>query len=341
MLLAALLIGGGLSLCSLITATWQLWIFFGVIAGIGFSVIFVAPTSTVTRWFVERRGLAVGITISGLGFGLLVIPPITERIIWAYDWQTGFIFLGVLAFVLNVIVGIFIQGKPENMGLTALGASKDLPSSRRLPANAQFSISETIRTKAFWLIYLMGTFAFAAQQMIIVHIVPYSGTLGNSPFQASLGLSFLGIGNIIGRLVSGVLSDRIGRLRTLVMCTGIQAIATLALLSIGVHYLLLYFIMLFLGFGFGGGAIMSVVILGEYFGLKNVGAVIGIYFTTGIPAGFLGPLMAGVIFDATQSYFLAIVIAGAICVMAVILTLLIRPVYSQSNNEATGIGTAK
>lgn len=330
MWLAALLIGGGLALCSQVTSTWQLYLLFGVVAAIGHGAIFVVPTSTVSRWFVQRRGLAVGIAASGLGFGLLVVPPITEQIIRASGWQSGFIFLGVLAFVLNMIVGTFIRSRPEDKGLRAYGASSS-PLTTVVPTTAGgFSLAETLRTKAFWLIYFVCVFGFSAEQMIIVHVVPYSGTVGITPAQASLGLSFLGIGNIIGRIGAGGVSDRIGRLPTLTVCCGIQALTMFALLAIGGHPLLLYLIMLVLGFGYGGWGILNVVALGDFFGVKNMGAIVGVYFTTGIWAGFLGPLLGGAIFDATQSYHLAILIAGAISVIAIVLALLIRPVSRPS-----------
>ena len=90
--LAAFLIGCGITLCSLTTSLWQLYLFFGVIAAIGHGAIFVVPMSTLNRWFIQRRGLAVGIAACGIGFGLLVVPPITSQIINMYSWQVAFIF---------------------------------------------------------------------------------------------------------------------------------------------------------------------------------------------------------------------------------------------------------
>ncbi|MDO9065646.1 MAG: MFS transporter, partial [Chloroflexota bacterium] len=110
--LAALLIGGGFVLSSTITSLWQLYLLFGVMAGIGHGAIFVVPTSTVSRWFAQRRGLALGMAVCGVGTGLLVLPPIAARLIEAYSWQTTFIFLGVVAFIINVVVGALIKGKP-------------------------------------------------------------------------------------------------------------------------------------------------------------------------------------------------------------------------------------
>ena len=92
--LAAFLIGSGISLCSLATSVWQLYLFFGIIAALGHGAVFVAPISTVNRWFRRRRGLAAGIAISGLGVGLLVVPPITSQIVNMYGWQAAFIILG-------------------------------------------------------------------------------------------------------------------------------------------------------------------------------------------------------------------------------------------------------
>ncbi len=187
-----------------------------------------------------------------------------------------------------------------------------------------FSVAEVVKTKAFWMLYLICIFAFGAEQLVIVHIVPYSGAIGVSPAQASLGLSFLGISMVISRVSTGALSDRIGRVPTLVVCCGIEAAAIFLLLVVN-NPAMLYPTMVLLGFGYGGWAVSSTAMLGDYFGLKNIGAITGIWFTCGAPAAVLGPLMGGIIFDSTGSYFMAIVIAGLVCIAAVVLAVLIRP----------------
>jgi len=323
--LAAFLIGTGISLCSLATSVWQLYIFYGVIASLGQGAIYVVPTSTVNRWFVEKKGLAVGIAISGVGVGLLVVPPVTSHIIINYGWQMAFIALGTTFFAINALVAVFIRGKPEDIGLQPLGKIEqeeptlDYPASRR-----DFTVAEAIKTKPFWMIYLIGLFCFSAEQMVLVHIVPYSTGRGISPTEASFGISLLGIGTIVGRIIAGLASDRIGRIPTLAMCCFIEGAAIFGLLGVN-SPAALYLTMFIHGLGYGGWAVLCSVMLGEFFGLKNLGMLIGAWFTVGALSGILGPLTGGIIFDTTKSYFLAIIIAGAISMGAVIASALIKP----------------
>ena len=322
--LAAIFIGSGISLCSLATSVWALYLFFGLIASIGHGAVFVVPTSTINRWFVKRKGLAVGIAVSGVGFGLLVVPPITAQIVHAYGWKSGFLFLGILFFVVNALVATFIKARPADMGLKPYGEDAEETTTAQVSAGIKdYSVIETLREKGFWMLYLVTLLTFAAEQMTVVHIVPYSTDMGMSVTKASLGLSLLGIGTIIGRVISGAISDRIGRILTLVLCCGIEAVAILYLLAVK-GPASLYLAMFVLGIGYGGWVVLISVLLGEFYGLKNLGTILGLNFTAAAPAGILGPLMGGMLFDLTHSYFLAILIAGIICIVAVVLAALTR-----------------
>lgn len=323
--LAAFLIGSGIFLCSLATSVWQLYIFFGIIASLGHGAVYVAPTSTINRWFTQRKGLAVGIAVSGLGFGLLVVPPAISQVINTYGWQVAFVILGITFFAINGIVGVFIRGRPEDKGLRPFGELEQEASASENLSNARhFSMAEALKTKSFWMIYLITLLSFGGEQMVLVHIVPYSTAIGISPTEASVGLSFLGIGTIAGRIISGTVSDKIGRVRTLMLCCGIEAAAIFGLLAIN-SPATLYLTMMLLGLGYGGWAVLCTVMLGEFFGLKNLGMIIGVWFTVGVPSSVLGPLMGGIVFDLTRSYFLAFLIAGVICTGAVIVAALIKP----------------
>ncbi len=323
--LAAFLIGCGTSLCSLSTSIWHLYLFFGIMAAIGHGAIWVAPTSTLTRWFTQKRGLAVGIAMCGLGFGLLIVPPVTAQVIKLYDWKTAFVGLGIAFFALNLLVGLFIRGRPEDMGLRPLGETDGPAISEDTSESTRgFSIIETLKTDAFWLLYVVFLFCFSAEQMVLVHIVPFARSVGISTTQGALGLAFLGAGTIVGRVGIGALSDKIGRVPSLIMCCCIEGGAIFCVLAVRGPGML-HFTMTLLGFVYGGTAVLCVATLGDFFGLKSIGAIMGIWATSGVPAGILGPLMAGIVFDASNSYYWAIIIAGALCVGAVIAAASIKP----------------
>ena len=324
--LAAVLIGGGISLCGLAKSILQVYVFFGVVAAIGHGAIWVVPTSTLNRWFIRRRGLVVGTAMCGLGFGLLIVPPVVAQLIRVYDWRATFMVLGIAFFTLNALVAIFIRGKPEDVGLRPLGerGGETSVSGHASDGVIDFSVAETLRTNAFWMLYLVFLFCFAAEQMVLVHIVPYSTAAGISTTQGALGLSFLGAGTIIGRVSIGALSDKIGRVPTMIMCCCVEAGSIFCILAVK-RPLMLYLTMLLLGFVYGGTAVLCSATLADFFGLKKIGAIMGTWATSGVPAGFLGPLLAGIVFDATKSYFWAIIIAGIVCIGAVISAASMKP----------------
>lgn len=315
--LSGLLLGGGMIACHSVTSLWQLYLFFGVIAGIGHSAIFVVPTTTAAKWFTKRRGLAVGITACGLGFGLLLLPPISAYLIRVYSWQTAFIFLGTLAFTVNLLVGSVIGRKPEEYGAQPHPAGRN-PAPAPTPPVQGHPLLEILRARAFWVVYFTAVFCYGAEQMLVVHLVPYCATIGITTAQASLGLSCLGMGTIAGRFVMGWLSDRIGGVPTLIMSCALQSVTTFGLLAISGPWVL-YPVMLAVGFGYGGWAVMAVVVLGEFLGVKNLGKSVGLYMTNGVLAGLMGPFLAGAIFDATHSYFFAIIVAGVTCAIPCLL----------------------
>jgi len=331
---AAILIGGGIALCSTITSIWQLYLFFGVIAALGHSAIFVVPVSTVSRWFIRRRGLAVGIAACGLGAGLLLVPPVATHIIGIYGWPTAFIVLGITFFAINMLVAFFIRGRPEDKGLRPLEYSGlDISSGEHPYVTVEdFSVINALKTRSFWLLYIISLFCFGAAQMVLVHIITYSSSIGISPTAASLGLSALGIGTIVGRVGPGALSDKIGRIPALLMVCAVESIAFFCLLAIK-STTALYFTMFFLGFGYGGMVILCSAALGDFFGLKNTGVLIGIWFTSGVPAGILGPLIAGIVFDSTGRYFWAFITAGILCAVAAVSAVFIKP-HKQDIDQA-------
>ncbi|MBI2832030.1 MAG: MFS transporter [Chloroflexi bacterium] len=323
--LSAFLIGIGISLCSSISSVWQLTLYFGFIAALGQGAVFVVPTSTTARWFIGKRGLAIGIINAGLGVFLLIVPPVVSRLINWYGWQTAFIVLGVAFFALNGFVATFMRARPEDKGLQPLAeTAKRAPLAGRSSPTHDFTVKQALKSKAFILLYLISLFGFAAEQMVLVHVVSYSGAVGITPTGASLGVSFLGAGIVVGRLLGGAMSDRMGRVLTLTLFCAAEAASIFGLLAVQGQGTL-YSSMFLLGLGYGGASVVSSVILADYFGSKNLGAITGIWISRAAPAGILGPLVGGITFDLTDSYWWALMFAGILCAATVILAAILKP----------------
>jgi MFS family permease len=326
LLLSAVCIGAGTALCSQAQTVWHLYLFFGLVAGIGHGAIWVVATSTISRWFIAKRGLAMGIAACGIGAGLLLAPPLSVQVILHAGWRSAFLVLGAVFFAINLAVALLIKGSPKEMGLTPHRETGEKATATvvTLPESGYFSLKESFQARAFWFVYLIGLACFSAYSMAMVHIVPYSGVLGVPALQAALGLSCLGVGTIAGRISAGTLSDRFGRVFTLMACLGFEALGIFGLLAVSGMWTI-YAAMFLIGVGYGGSVVLSSVLLGDFFGLKHLGAITGVWLTHGALAGPLGPLAGGVVYDATSSYFLAILLAGLLCTLAMGVAALLRP----------------
>jgi len=212
-----------------------------------------------------------------------------------------------------MIAGTFIRRRPQDMGLQPLGYGEEVKLATP-PSMRDYSLPEILKARAFWVVYLTAVFCYGAENFLVVHLVPYCASLGIGAAEAAFGISCLGIGTILGRIGMGWLSDRIGRVPALMISVGLQASTTFAMLLItGVS--ILYPVMIIVGFGYGGWAALAMIIIGDFFGVKNMGKAQGIYFTNGILGGLVGPFLAGWIFDTTQSYYWAIIFAGVTCMI--------------------------
>ena len=124
MTICGIFLGLGVLLMSQVGGVWQLYLFYGVIIGIGMGGAFVALLSTVARWFVKRRGMMTGIVIAGVGLGQFIVPPIANWLISIYDWRMSYVILGSVVLVIGVLAAQFLRRDPAKMGLVPHGEQK-------------------------------------------------------------------------------------------------------------------------------------------------------------------------------------------------------------------------
>ena len=180
----ACFLGTGFLLMSQVGSVWQLYLFYGVIIGIGVSGIWVPLLSSVARWFVKRRSLMTGIVIAGSGIGGLVEPPLVGRLISNYDWRMSYVILGVVILVVVVTASQFMRRDPSRMGHLPYGEDKREEPSLELGAKG-FSLREAVPTQQFWLVLsIFFCFGFALFAYM-VHIIPHAINLGIDPISAT------------------------------------------------------------------------------------------------------------------------------------------------------------
>jgi MFS family permease len=307
-LLGGLLTGSGLALCSQVTTSWQLCLFYGIMGGIGTSTVWVPFTSTIMNWFTAKRGLAMGIALSGSGLGSLAGPPLLTYITLTYGWQNAFMFAGALALLVMFSAGLVMKGRPEEMRLTAYCDVQTDQSTRRAsqaqstePIANDPSARNALGRMEFWLIYSLWVISTIVQSIYSQHLVLFALSLGISSIIASIALGIIGLSSIFGRLTIGPLQDKIGTKRALVLCYLIN-LASALLLIFANDRSSLYIFAAVLGFAFGGRTTLEVPLASGFFGLTSLAVILGIFETAFGVGGFIGPYFAGYMYDLTGRY---------------------------------------
>ena len=323
-------IGLGYLLMSQISGIWQLYLFYGVIIGIGMSGGFVPLTSTIARWFVSRRGLMTGIALSGGGVGTLIMPPIANWLITNYGWHTSYIVIGGIALVSVILAAQLLRRDPSQKGLVAYGVEE--AEVGNLDSERGFSLQEAIHTRQFWM-FGAAFFCFGFYlHTIMVHIAPHAIEFGISTTIAASLLSVIGGVGIAGRIALGGTGDRIGNRLVAIVCFFVMFVA-LSCLVVAREAWAFYLIVAVFGFAYGGFDALISPIVAELFGLSSHGVILGSLAVGATIGGAIGPVLAGRIFDVTGSYNLAFLICAVTSIVALALVLLLTPASSKGRTN--------
>ena len=323
--------GLSLLLTSQTRDVWQLFITYSLLLSLGTGAIYTVVNTTSSRWFVRKRGLAVGITSSGGGLGAIAVAPFATFLISNFAWRTAFIVLGLLCWSLMVASSLILKKDPSDMGLFPDGikpvpSQADVRKNEGEPRPEDLTLKKAFHMSQFWMIGAIWVLLSLSLHLIFVHLVPYTVDMGISPMDAALLLSLIGLFNILGRLVVGRLSDAMDRKRLGTVCGFIQFLSFIWLLY--AHDLwTLYAFAIAYGFLWGGASIIITTQIGDTFGVGSLGTIMGVMNAGWSLGAAVGPVMGGVIFDVSGHYFTAFV-AGAVAIfLATILLGLIKRVY--------------
>ncbi|TET88019.1 MAG: MFS transporter [Dehalococcoidia bacterium] len=292
--------GLGLVLTSQVSAPWQLYVYYSFMVGLGIGFCAGPPIfTTVSKWFVERRGLALGIVASGIGLGTIVMAPVARYLISAYSWQTSYLVIGFATWVI-IVAALLLKKQPEDIGVLPNGGGSQTRHNPP-PELKGLTLSQALRTRALWLLIILFIFAFAGLLMVMYHLVAHAEDIGIPEMTAATFLSVIGATSIPGRILVGSASDKIGRKPVLIFCLLLQAVMMLWLIK-STSVWMFYLFAVIWGFGYGGWAPLMPAITAELFGLRHMGSILGLVaFSFGI-GGAAGPALAGHIYTATDSY---------------------------------------
>jgi MFS family permease len=321
--IGALLTGIAFLLMSQISALWHAYLILGILRGIGTSFTLIPVAAIIPRWFVKRRGIAMGIVMSGFGLGGIIAPLLTQWLISAYGWRNAFIIIGLITLIIIIPLAKFLKHSPQQAGLKPYGEDETIEDiqSQGLVVDGLY-LRQAIRTRGFWLFGLIQTCAHISMVSVMIHIVPHANDIGIPSVMAASILSLTsGIG-IVGRLALGFISDRIGGKLVLTICLVLLTVALVWLLFAREIWMFYVFAVVF-GLANGGFTTLLPIVAAELFGLVSLGLIIGSVGTLGRLGEAIGAPLSGSIFDITGSYKLAFLIGIGICTLAVIFSLVL------------------
>jgi MFS family permease len=325
-LVMGLFTGLSLLLTSQTNSTWQLFITYSLLLSIGTSAVFVVIISTVSRWFDKKRGLAIGIANSGNGLGPLIMAPFATYLISSFDWRIAYIVIGLIALVIVIPLSKLLKKDPHEIGALPDGAnslSTDINNENINTELTSFSLLQTLKTKSFWLFLSIWFFAGFNLLLILTHIVPHATDIGHSAGEAATILSLMSGASILGRIIMGRVSDNIGRKTTIIICSLLRAGAPIWLIWAQDLWMLYLFAMVY-GFAQGGLVPPVSALVGDIFGLRNIGKILGMQdIGYGIGAA-IGPAIGGFIFDIRGSYSLAFLFGAVAMLLGTVSIALIK-----------------
>jgi MFS family permease len=318
---AVVLAGGVLLGIGLITAShaaelWQFQLLFGILVGLASGSFYAPLIATITRWFTMHRSLAVALVSSGMGLGSLVMAPLSRWIITNYDWRTAMLTIGYLALVVVIPAALFVRRPPAvaYAGRTS-GAMSDGP---------DFSLGQVLRTPQFAAIALTHFACCAAHSGPIFHMVSYAMDCGISSMTAATVFGVTGLASLSGRIVCGLVADRVGAKQTLVVGLAVQALAV-SLYMVTKGTVGFYALAAMFGLSFGGVMPLYAILVREYFGARIMGTAFGTVAMISTLGMAIGPWAGGWLFDTFGSYFWMYVGSFGIGLGAVAIAFTFRP----------------
>ncbi len=319
------LLGVGYMLGAYVQSALQLYLFVGVLGGLSYPGLLPVPVAVVSRWFDGNRGLALGITLAGVGVGTLAMPPLIALLVSSHGWRAAFFVLGLLICLTCIAPCVLFIRDPEGKGISSSGEGDSGGVDAAPPGTTgpELSLQEALGTRAFWLLFFMYGLCITVLGMIMIHIVPHLTDIGMSARAAANVLGAIGLGSILGRILVGVLADRYGVKLVLVACLIIKGIVLLCLPRAG-GFLFSYALGFFYGVSYGGFMIVIPALTSYLFGLAAMGAIFAtISIAEGIGFG-LGSYLAGHIWDVTGSYQMMFLIGIALILLSMLLAAFLK-----------------
>ncbi len=319
-----LFLGIGFLLMSGIHSVWHLYLFYGLIVGVGLSGTDVVLLSTMARWFEKKRGMMSGIIKVGTGVGMVIMPIFITWLLKGYGWRTAFTVLGVIILGAVIFSAQFLVRDPALKAQSMDNKKPDTQSSKN-KIETGLTFQEAIFTRQFKIVCTVYFIILFCTYTILMHIVQHAIDLGIQPSVAAGILAVVGGVSIAGRFLMGAAGDRIGDRQALTICL-LFLLTALVWLQLASQLWMFYLFAILYGFAHGGFFALNSPLMARLFGTRSHGLLFGIVIFCSTLGGAMGPFAAGYIFDVTSSYKIVFLALAAMCALAIALTATLKPV---------------
>lgn len=336
------ILSAGLIALSQLSAIWQLYLFFGIGRMIASGLLALVVTVSVSNWFIEKRGRAMGISHLGSRIGIAFLPLLAQRIIISYGWRTAWAVLGIIVFAFSALPSlIFLKQRPEDIGLLPdgrapeenLGRGEKRPESRfSLENEPVWTRKIAFRTVSFWQLVFIMCVIYLVGAGSNFHLFPFMTDQGLSPAIAVLVITVLSVCAALGGVIFGFLAERVS----------VKILMGGVLISIGAIFFLVFWavkspVWMFtfaVVYGIIRGGVLPLIFLlwTEFYGRKSSGTVLGIAGPFRMAANAAGPVSAAIFFDLFHNYWIPFSAFSILLIMAGFLCFVVKPpVKNQSN----------
>lgn len=327
---------------SRMTAPWHMYALFIGAAFASALNTHIPVSMAISQWFDEKRGTAMGIALFGMGFGGIVVPLLATAFLEKYGWRTGYFLFAFFLLALLVPINLWIRSGPAgNDGIGAdearpeAGSPAEAAAQTTAPGVTGLTAAESMRTRSFWTLSFGDLLIGVVYTTVIVNMVAFTTHSGVSLWGATFAYSAFQAINAVGIFLFGTAADKVKVRRLMIFCYGVPALGMVFLFGLPSLVFLYLFVIIFGGTG-GGRSALWPLALGESFGVKNLGTILGWLNIPFMLGTAIGPVLGGYIFDTTGSYRMLFALSVAASAVSIPFISLMRKECGSAQSQEGG-----
>jgi len=340
-MIGGVVLGLGYALAGLFggTSFWALVIFIGLIGGAGIGFAYVVPIAVGMRWFPDKKGMITGLAVAGFGFGAMGWVKLAGswgHLIENIGLSSTFSVYGIAFAIMVIIGGFWMVFPPEGWKPAGFKEEEKLTTEKKATPVKDVNSNSMLKSIQFYLIFFTFVFSAGAGLMSIglmklypIEALKEAGmdAVSASAIAGTAMAVFFSLANGLGRIIWGIISDKIGRKTSIIFMTAIQGVIVILFTYMAGSEYLLYLGATIIGFNFGGNFALFPTITADIFGAKNVGQNYPFIFLAYGVGGIVGPMIGGALGDM-GNFPLAFTVSGIAVLVGTVLTIMVKPIKS-------------